>query len=323
MKKIVSLVCFICLVLFSTQVFSQSITFAVLSDTHYSVSEKNKTWKQFAFARKTLPQLLKKLSHDPGIDFVVFPGDLFMDPLASALDPLKTLIDTHLKKPYFVIPGNHDRPTKDQINEKMQVFSLMDFVKTFKGHPYPDGVTSYWSLDYNGYHLIGLDSTKDEPLSGRVSRAQVAWLREDLKKNRDKFTIIFVHHGLDLFCTKLPMERGYTIDNYREVQKIIKNNPQVKFVVTGHYHFSAVRVKDEVYHLTMPTLVTYPLKYAVFHVEQNRVLYQTIKTGTKDQRAKAANGLVEEPYWRKKFKQDADLIRFFEGIDSLTFQPRP
>lgn len=299
--------------------WAKPLKFAVLSDIHYSIDKAGETFKMYALVRKNLPKILRDLNRDDTIDFIVFTGDLFVDPYYPELSQLKEIISSNFSKPWFVIPGNHDRITYIQRKKGIKAFSLDDFVKTFKGHPYPDAKRSYWGLDFKGYRLIGLDSTKDDPLGGRVSKKQLSWLKKELHQNKDKFTIVFSHHSLNRFYPEVSLEREYLADNYKEVRKLLSQNSQVKFVVVGHYHFSAVNQNKGLYFFSMPSIMTYPCRYAVFSVDQDRVKYQTINTVNNRALLRAKKGLISDKYWRSKFISDEALTGLFEGVGSFEF----
>lgn len=53
----------------------------------------------------------------------------------------------------------------------------------------------WWSFNYGRVHVVGLDSTLDDPSNPRAQE-QLAWLRQDLGEHEDGLTIVFSSHGL-------------------------------------------------------------------------------------------------------------------------------
>lgn len=127
------------------QTNAQILKFAVLSDIHFSLHGSDSGLKMLDSGRRLLPGLLQEINEMSDVDFVIFSGDLFVDPLWPELKELVSILKKELRKPFYVIPGNHDRRMIGQTQEQ---FSLADFVKAFQGHPYFSSSPSFWSLDF-------------------------------------------------------------------------------------------------------------------------------------------------------------------------------
>lgn len=321
MKKIVCLLVFVSIFIASTS-FAKSITFAVLSDVHYAVNGEDRPMKMLATGKALTPEVLKQIDNDKDVDFVVFTGDLFVDPYYPERDALLKLLKDSLHKPYFVLPGNHDRSTKAQREKGEKVFSLDEFVRAFQGHPYK-GKKSYWSADIDGLHLIGLDSTKDDTWGGGIPKEQVDWLKSDLRRRKKDFTIIFAHHTMIEFYPEHNLCKQFFFDNSEELLKILKENRQVKFVVGGHYHFPAAILRDGVHHFVIPSITTYPCKYALFTVNDDDVEFKTVAIGDPVIVGKGMLDMPKKKDWREHFDSDNELIDMFRGIKSYSFEPRP
>lgn len=297
------------------------IKFAVLSDIHYAATEQDNGLKMVASGKKILPDLLKEIDKRSDINFVVFTGDLVVNPYNADLKELKTVLDSNLSKPYYILPGNHDR-SMNRHKDAEDVFTLTEFVQTFKGHPYENTGKSYWSDDFNGFHLIGLDTTQYDTWGGAVSQKQVNWLKKDLKKNKKKFTIIFAHHQMLEFYPELKLFRELFIENSEEMLNILSQNPQVKFIVAGHTHFPAAIFRNGVHHLSVPSIVTYPCEYAIMDIDSDEVKFETVQVGDEKFLRKAADGAIKKIDWKKQFNTPSQLLDIFDGINSYSFKPR-
>lgn len=306
----------------ASAISGEKISFAVLSDIHYAVDGKDSGRKMLASGKRHLPDLLREINGRDDIDFVVFTGDLFVDPYYPEMKELTGLLQSALTKPYFVVPGNHDRSTDKQIKDGKKVFSLNEFVAAFKGHPYKKNDHAFWSADFKGYHLVGLDSTRADSWGGRIPKEEVNWLRSDLRKNRGKYTIFFAHHPVVEFYPEVGFEREYFVENDKEMQQILHDNPQVKFFVSGHYHMPAASFKEGVHYLSAPSIITYPCKYAIMTVGDDEVTYRTYKLDDDQMIERAMKGLPEERSMREKFGTDIEFITASRGINSYSFSPR-
>ena len=300
---------------------TKSLRFAVLSDVHYAVDGKDRGTKMLASGKKLLPSVLKGLSNNEDIDFVVFTGDIFVDPYYPELKEFLKVVRTNLTKQWYVIPGNHDRAmNKDSGKE---VFSLQEFVDVFSNHPYKKGgKNSYWSMDVDDYHLIGLDTTRADTWGGGISEKQMKWLAKDLKRNKERFTIIFTHHPIIEFHAEFDFSKEFFIENNQALLDLIFNNPQVKFVVSGHNHFSAVIFRDGIHHFSTPSIITYPGKYATFTVDKDNVAFRTVEVGNQAFKRRAMEGIVQQAFWRKKFRSVDHMLDVFRGLSAYTFEPR-
>jgi len=299
---------------------AKQIKFAVLSDVHYAVDGKDKKYKMLKSVKRIAPKLLEEISERDDIDFVIFTGDLFVDPYYPELGEFKKVLASNLTKPWFVIPGNHDR-AMDKHRGK-GVFTLEEFVTAFRGHPYRSDDRSWWSLDFEGYHLIGLDSTMYNSWGGDISPEQIKWLKKDLRKNRKKFTIIFLHHPVVRFQPGLGIDEKHYLGHPSELEDILLKNRQVKFVVAGHVHLPSATIKDGVHHFTAPSIITYACKYAVFTVDDDEVTLETIRIDDPKLVKKAKREIVKQKNWRENFASDEDMTTLFEGFNLYSFVPR-
>lgn len=316
-KHIQSLAACLIVLLCPVLLQAKEVKFAVLSDMHYASVGEDKAMKLLASGKEITPKVLKEISDNKDIDFVVLTGDLLVDPYKKDLGELKELLDKDLKKPYYIIIGNHDLPMdKNKEDIGKNIYSNKNFFDTFhlkKG---------YWSTNVDGLHLIGLDSSRTDTWGGSISKEQVAWLKKDLAKNKSKPTVIFAHHAFLEFYPEMDLRKEFYFENYAEVLKILLDNPQVKFTVTGHYHFPAEIFRDGVHHFSAPSIITYPCKYAIFTVDDDNIDLKTVQVGDKAFVQKALAGLTKQKDWRDRFTTDAQMTNLFRGISSYSFEPR-
>lgn len=154
-------------------------------------------------------------------DFVVATGDLVMD-----VNPLKTEEEVtkyyqlyiqlmrNIYAPLFNIPGNHEHPWK--IAPSSPLYNRGAF-KHFLG-------PLYYSFDYSGWHFVMLEATINEKVQSGFDEKQLKWLEKDLSLSKDKPTVIFTH------------QPPFECQNFFTFLGIVRSNPQVKVVFSGHEH---------------------------------------------------------------------------------------
>uniref|UniRef100_UPI002631620E metallophosphoesterase n=1 Tax=Desulfurobacterium sp. TaxID=2004706 RepID=UPI002631620E len=88
-----------------------------------------------------------------------------------------------LKMPFYIIPGNHDKRTTllsafGQVSCPAESENFLNFV-----------------LDDYEVRLIGIDSTIPDKPGGEMCADRLAWLEKQLAEEREKPTVIFMHHS--------------------------------------------------------------------------------------------------------------------------------
>lgn len=92
MKKI-----FLVVLLSVTTLFAQQFKFAWLTDIHIG----------YPTASEDLNQSVQDINSFDDIDFTIVSGDITATGTLEELTTAKSILDK-LKKPYYIIPGNHD-----------------------------------------------------------------------------------------------------------------------------------------------------------------------------------------------------------------------
>jgi len=150
-------------------------------------------------------------------DFVMVTGDLTLDSVPG-LDYFAELMKP-LGTPWLMIPGNHDKPGGEEAT-----------VRLFGRH----GLPLYYSFDYAGYHIVGLDGQPPtgSPVAGGFITEEIEWLKRDLESAKGKETLVFVHqHPL---MTRIG--RRDDLVDWPELVAVLESFPQVKWVFCGHAH---------------------------------------------------------------------------------------
>lgn len=194
---------------------------AQISDTHVASWGK----KAYGFA-PTADNLKTCVAHinqlDPKPNLVLLTGDITNASLTSEYEQTFELLK-QLEMPYFVIPGNHD----DRVKTKST------FDKHCPAESTPQNFIQYVIDDYD-IRLIAMDSTIPKEAGGELCELRLAWLDQQLTKDTDKPTIIFMHHP--------PVKVGVIeadIDGFigaKKLGKIVKRYNNIEQIICGHVH---------------------------------------------------------------------------------------
>ena len=157
---------------------------------------------------------------DPAPDVVLVTGDLVASGLAAEYAHVREILDG-LDRPYYVIPGNHDRRS--------------GLLAAFDGHAAADGDGHIqYTVEDLPVRLVALDTLREEHDDGLFDEVRAAWLRDTLAHRPDTPTLVFMHHP--------PFETGVWwmdtagLAGAGMLRDIVAHHPQVRLVVCGHVH---------------------------------------------------------------------------------------
>lgn len=247
-----------------------ALYFAQISDIHIS-SQGNHHELLSAHAPDFLAGIIADLNRQADLDFVLITGDLFDTADQIELDHFQATI-AKLDNPYYVIPGNHDRRSR----ERTEGLTHRDFARRFNPQYHqrptaPEAQSGYWSIAVDSrVQLIGLDSVRDDSWGGQIDASQMRWLEQELDTHVDKLIIVAVHHPLHQLAPvdNHPDYTNFVCENGEAVLELLDAYPQVKLVLTGHHHQSKIDVMGDRLHAAAPSIAIYPLAYRTFRLAQ-------------------------------------------------------
>lgn len=216
-----------------------------------------------------MADILARLNQITELDFVLITGDLFDQADQTELEQFQQVIRT-LTKPYYIIPGNHDRrpPTRVEGLTRRQFAGY--FNPQVADRPVAsEAQAGYWSIAVHPQvQLIGLDSIRDENWGGVIDAAQVAWLTRELAAHADKLVILAIHHPLHSLAPidQHPDWLYFVCDSGPELLHLLDQFPQVKLVLTGHHHMTRVDKLGRRLHFACPSIAGYPCAYRTFRL---------------------------------------------------------
>lgn len=280
----------VALVLKEVYAFNKVI-FVNISDPHLALEEKEGKFQITQGSRKILIDTINELNRMQDLDFVTMTGDLLNDGEPWNLNNLQEIL-LGLKVPFYLLLGNHDyaHPGKPGISKAEIIFS-------FQGHGFQENY-GWYSLDpVPGLHAVFLDSTMSNSHGGHIPKIELDWLDKDLYENRDKLTIVFLHH---LLVPAYPFnetgqwKRIIMVENANEVRALLKKYPQVQFVISGHHHLGKIKTVDGIHYFVNHSLVSYPNRYTVYELTPTKLKYWTVDISDKEMIALAKKKLVEK-----------------------------
>ena len=183
---------------------TKSFRFAWLSDTHVGTQT----------GAADLINSVRDINVLDDVAFVILSGDITDMGSDSQLETAKSILDS-LKKPYYIIPGNHD--TKSSQSGCTKFLALWGSDK--------------FAFAYGGYQFIGIHQGPIMKMGdGHFSPEDLRWLDSTLSTfPKKKEPMVFVTH--------YPLDPG--IDNWYAVTERLKQcNTQV--VLVGHGHTNEV-----------------------------------------------------------------------------------
>jgi 3',5'-cyclic AMP phosphodiesterase CpdA len=247
-----------------------SLHFAQISDIHISSLGDHHDLLS-GHAAGFLAKIVAELNQIDDLDFVLLSGDLFDTASAAEFEQFQAIYKD-LRKPAYIIPGNHDRRDPGRQNGLTRHDFARHFNPQFEARPQAaEAQVGYWSVALNSSaQLIGLDSVVDGDWNGRIDEPQLAWLGRELARHAGKFIIVAVHHPLHKLAPidDLPGWHKFVCDNGADLMALFDQHPQVKLVLTGHHHLGKADILKQRLHLACPAVALYPCSYRLLRLSQ-------------------------------------------------------
>ena len=178
---------------------AQNFKYAFVTDTHVGTSTGS----------EDLQRSVKDINQQPDLDFIVVTGDLTEMGTRQEIKEVKEIL-SKLKKPWYVIPGNHDTGWSES--------GGVDFIKAFGNDKF--------TFDHNGYRFIACASGPYVRMSdGHIPRDAVVWMDKILKNTPADMPIVFINH--------YPLDNS--LDNWYEATERIKKH-NIQYAICGHGH---------------------------------------------------------------------------------------
>lgn len=244
-----------------------NLTFAQISDAHYSSAKTNTSYRLTAESGELLQDAVEQVNQTPNMSFVMFTGDMINTPYQKELMKFIPYAN-QLNVPWYVVLGNHDICVGGFLSKQVYWKILNSHNKHFHFTK-----TYYSFVPKKGYKVIGLDSIIDDRITanGHIDEAQLKWLDKELAKSKRSTVLIFLHNPL---VEPLHSE-SHKLLNADQVLAVLNkyNNPIAVF--SGHYHTTKVTQIGNVLHVSTPSLVSYPNSFRIIRVcnQKKKVIF--------------------------------------------------
>jgi Icc protein len=243
------------------------------------------------------------------LDFVLFGGDNVEAPGNDDANwQLFLDITQSLNCPWNFVIGEQD------ISGPQMADPMKTYGRDWKGK----GINRsepYYSYDpMPGIHLVGLNTARHNSSTGFLGKQQLDWLKEDLKTNRHKFTIVASHHPL---LPPAPFDGGSPWDDYvvpqgASAREIMGQYSSVRLALSGHVHINKIQQERSIWYVSSPSLAVYPCAYRIFRVTPDYVSVETYQINF-PQLIKKARQKVET--WSLPYKYSAKVEAYTELMD--------
>ncbi|GGR45089.1 metallophosphoesterase [Streptomyces aurantiogriseus] len=211
-----------------------------LSDTH--LERTDAPGARGVNATDSLRLMLAELRHQRDVDAIVVTGDLADDGAVEAYTAVRDLVGAFARSlgaPVFYTTGNHD--------ERGAFGKVLG-----SGHLAADGTDRAQAAGgecaavstVGGWRFVTLDSLVPGKIYGRLSAAQLDWLRGELSTPAEHGTVLALHHppiGLDISATQ-PV---FGLRNPGELAAAIRGS-DVRVLLAGHYHLQLFGMLESV-----------------------------------------------------------------------------
>jgi 3',5'-cyclic-AMP phosphodiesterase len=266
-----------------TTAFGDNLTFAHVSDVHFSTKKVNTSYRLTAESANILTDVVNQINSTPNVNFVMFTGDQINTPFERELNAFIPYTN-NLNCPWYATFGNHDISIGGYLSKQLYVSILKEHNKNFKFN------RGYYSFSPKaGYRVIALDSIIDDRLTsnGNIDETQLIWLDKQLAKYKNDVVLIFLH---------VPVVEPLSSKNHRllnadKVESILSKYKNPIAVFSGHYHTTKIIQKENVLHVSTPSLISYPNAFRIITIsnQKNKTVFsiQLKETSLKEIQTKA------------------------------------
>lgn len=149
-------------------------------------------------------------------ELIIVTGDLSQDCTFESYSYLHSFLQKSKIK-FYLLPGNHD-----DVNVINKVFNFNWSRENVD-----------YSLDFKGWFFYLIDTSIYPEAHGELTPRQLVKFEDAINKNKNKPTLIFMHHHPLKVDSWLD---GMILLDSENFNSIVKKNPHVKGVFFGHIH---------------------------------------------------------------------------------------
>jgi len=199
--------------------------FMFLINSDPQMGDEHTEKKGLKILNELLEMFVKETNERKGsdkADFVVWDGDLVWDAFQNAFDNFQRIVSA-LNIPSIMVHGNHDG-----LNDDPKFLNMQEKITGYRKLNY--------SFDYGQWHFIVIKS-EEKYLKEEQKKAMLDWLDAELKKNKDKQVMLFMHyHILPTGLSQMEFYTYFPMQFKNEMLETITRYKNVKYVFSGHVH---------------------------------------------------------------------------------------
>lgn len=241
-------------------------SFASLHDESYGVVD--------SFMREAI---------ENGAKYILITGDLTNMGTAEQHKKLAAYLDAFQKEsgvPIYVIPGNHDyyHMAQDGVEFFRETYYNLGFAQSYA----QDTKTCSYAVDLDeNYTLLAIDSNLPGKTRDGMTDELYSWIFEQATaaQKRGKKVIAMMHHPIMSHFPLHELLTAFVVENWRTVCSKFAD-AGIKYVFTGHKHVGDIAKRtsakgNEVYDLSAPSLLVYPVEYRLVTFANEKVEVRT------------------------------------------------
>lgn len=244
---------------------AKTLKFAQVADVHFL--QGNKDDVSFAKDSKQFLQwAVQAINNDKDIKFTVFLGDNIDKSRKSDLEAFLKIVD-NLKKPYYIVLGNHDAYKAGGITQ-------VDYMEIVRRHNknIKSKTATYSFSAQKGILCVVLDGTMPFMPSrhGKYEESVLNFLQKASVENSKDHIIVFQH-----FPVMPPKndEESHEILDFKIYKNLLKKLNNIILISSGHYHTNKTIIDENgIIHNSNPSL---------FYSKRHSFNVVTIKTHKK------------------------------------------
>lgn len=252
----------------SVLLHSDSLKIVQLSDVHYSTATSNRGARMLADSKNLLEDAIFQVNKMDDVDVVVFSGDSINSPLKKDLISFAKIAN-RLKYPWYFALGNHEVTISGDLT-KEKYFKIVEAINlNYSALTVHDvALKPYYVIaPKKDYKVIFLDGVIDSRITanGEFTEKQLKWLDEKLTAYKNQKVIIVQHFPVVEPCKSI----GHRALDAKEYLAVIDKHKNVVAILSGHYHCPKNTLRNNVLHVSAPSIVQYPNSFNVITISED------------------------------------------------------
>lgn len=233
------------------------LKFVIIGDPHIKAIDNNDT------GAKRLSSIVETVNN-MDVDFVVIVGDITDKGIRKQYELSKNIL-SHLKKPYYMVIGNHDIMASDDIFK--EYYGSSEKIETVKGRNTGDI-----------YQLLFVGTRADRKSDGNITN--LYWSFDFNKANKTIPTLVFAHtpircpSSVYVSCKLKEKQLIYGSGMETELEKFVN----LLGVYSGHIHRDSNEVINGVRYVTVDGLVSIGIG-GIYAQASGDIGYSAVKNG--------------------------------------------